>query len=269
MKNIVKRNNVRVIGAGKRAMVFVHGYGCDQNMWRRVTPAFQEKYQIVLLDLVGAGNSDLKAFEPVRYSTLHGYAEDIIEVCDALSLTEVIFVGHSVSAMICGLAQIKRPDLFAGLVMVGPSPCYVNKEDYVGGFNQEDLEELIEMIDSNYLGWSKSMAPAIMGNPEEPALGEELTESFCQTDPAIAGHFAKTTFFSDNRKDLPRITSPTLVLQCSQDIIAPDSVGKYVSEKIEGSKFVQLEATGHCPHMSSPKELIAEVKDWMQQESLS
>ena len=265
MKNITKRNNLQVVGSGTRPMIMVHGFGCDQNMWRYVVPAFQEKYKIVLLDMVGTGMSDLSAFDVVKYKTLHGYAEDIVEICEFLNLKETILVGHSVSAMICTLAHIKRPDLFSGMVMVGPSPRYINDGEYIGGFEKEDIEELIEMIDSNYLGWSAATAPAIMGNADVPVLGEELTNSFCQTDPKIAKHFAMATFYSDNRSDIPKINIPTLILQCSEDIIAPETVGLYLQKHIKNNKFVHLKATGHCPHMSAPAETIAAMEEWLEE----
>ncbi len=263
MQNIIKRNNIQVVGTGTRPMIMIHGFGCDQNMWRYVVPAFKEKYKIILLDLVGTGMSDLSAYDAVKYKTLHGYAEDIVEICDHLNLKNTILVGHSVSAMICTLAHVKRPDLFSGMIMVGPSPRYINDGDYIGGFEKEDIEDLIEMMDTNYLGWSEATAPAIMGNPETPALGAELTNSFCQIDPKIARQFAQATFYSDNRKDILKIEIPTLILQCSEDIIAPETVGLYLKEHIRNNKFVHLNATGHCPHMSAPAETIAAMESWL------
>jgi sigma-B regulation protein RsbQ len=268
MQDISKRNNIKILGLGTRPMIMVHGFGCDQNMWRYVVPVFEEKYKIILLDLVGTGMSDLSAFDAIKYKTLHGYAEDIVEICDFLNLSDVILVGHSVSAMICTLAHLKRPNLFSGLIMVGPSPRYINDKDYIGGFEREDIEELIEMMDNNYLGWSAATAPAIMGNPENPALGEELTNSFCQTDPNIAKHFATATFFSDNRSDIPKISIPTLILQCSEDIIAPETVGLYLKEHIKNNKFVHLKAAGHCPHMSAPSETTGAMQDWLTETEL-
>lgn len=268
MQNIIKRNNIRVLGSGKRPMIMVHGFGCDQNMWRYIIPAFEEKYKIVLLDLVGTGMSDLSAFNPIKYKTLHGYAEDLVEICEFLNLKDVLLVGHSVSAMICTLAHLKHADLFSGLIMIGPSPRYINDGDYIGGFEKEDIEELIEMMDTNYLGWSTATAPTIMGNAEKPALGEELTNSFCQTDPDIARHFAKATFYSDNRSDVPKISIPTLILQCTDDIIAPETVGLYLKKHIKNNKFVHLKATGHCPHMSAPAETVAAMQNWLSETKL-
>ena len=239
------RNNVRVSGAEHgQPMVFAHGFGCDQNMWRHVVPAFEADHRIVLFDHVGAGHSDLSAYEPDRYSSLRGYADDVLDICRELDLTDVIFVGHSVSAMIGVLAAVREPERFAKLVLVGPSPRYVNDGEYVGGFSREDIEELLDSLDSNYLGWSRAMAPVIMGRPDQPELGEELTESFCRTDPEIARHFARVTFLSDNRDDLAAVPVPALVLQCSNDVIAPLAVGEYVHRAIPGSELVVLSATG-------------------------
>jgi sigma-B regulation protein RsbQ len=244
-------------------MVFAHGFGCDQNMWRFVWPAFASDHRIVLFDHVGHGESDAGAFDERRYATLDGYANDVLEICDELGLEDVIFVGHSVSAMIGVLAAAREPDRFARLILVGPSPRYIDDEDYVGGFTRADIDELLASLESNYLGWSSAMAPAIMGNPDRPELGEELTNSFCRTDPAIAAHFARVTFLGDNRSDLGRIRTPSLVLQCSEDAIAPRSVGEYVHDHLTDSRFVLLRATGHCPNLSAPDETVAAIDDFL------
>ena len=244
-------------------MLFAHGYGCDQNMWRFVTPAFEDRYRVVLFDHIGAGKSDLSAYDRRRHSSLDGYADDMLEICAALELEQVVFVGHSVSAMIGVIAAIREPARFATLVLIGPSPCYVDEDDYVGGFSRGDIDELLESVESNYLGWSSAMAPTIMGNPDRPELGEELTNSFCATDPEIARQFARVTFLSDNRSDLPRVGIPTLVVQCSDDPIAPRPVGEYVHEQIPGSRFVQLGATGHCPNLSAPEETVAAIEEFL------
>lgn len=256
---ILSRNNVQVSGTGERTMVFSHGFGCDQNMWTSVARQFERDFRVVLFDHVGAGRSDLSAYDSAKYSTLEGYADDIVEIGRALDLKNAVFVGHSVSAMIGALASLKSPGMFSDLVMVGPSPRYIDDEDYVGGFSREQVEELLEFLNDNHLGWSAAMAPAIMGNPDRPELGETLTNSFCATDPQIAREFARVTFFSDNRADLPAITARTLVLQCRDDIIAPTSVGEYVHAKIPDSKFMLLEATGHCPNLSAPQEVAAAI----------
>ena len=264
MAQVLKRNNVTVGGRlDGQPMVFAHGFGCDQNMWRFVTPAFEDEYRIVLFDHVGSGNSDWAAYDPSRYGTLAGYAADVVEILRELDLHDVIFVGHSVSSMIGALAAIEEPDRFASLVMVGPSPRYINDDDYVGGFSRDDIEGLLDSLDSNFLGWSKTMAPVIMGNPDRPHLGAELTASFCRTDPEIARQFARVTFLSDNRLDLERIPVPTLVLQCSDDVIAPNLVGEYVRDRIADSELVLLEATGHCPNLSAPEQTVAAIQRFL------
>ena len=261
--NVLARNNVNVSGTGTQPMMFAHGYGCDQNMWRLVVPAFADDYKIVLFDHVGAGNSDTSAYDKNRYGTLRGYADDVLEICRALDLHDVIFVGHSVSAMIGALAAIEEPSRFSRLMMIGPSPSYINDGDYVGGFSRGDIEGLIESLEANFFGWSSSMAPVIMGNPDRPELGAELTSSFCRTDPEIAKHFARVTFLSDNRADLPRVRTRSLVMQCSDDAIASDVVGQYVHERLPDSTFVKLAATGHCPHLSAPEETVRAMKAFL------
>jgi sigma-B regulation protein RsbQ len=238
-------------------MLFAHGFGCDQHMWRFVEPAFAERYRTVLFDHVGAGGSDLAAFDPAKYASLDGYAGDVLEICEALDLRDVTFVGHSVSAMIGVLAAAERPELFERLVLVGPSPRYIDDDGYEGGFTRADIDGLLESLESNFLGWSQAMAPVIVGNADRPELGQDLTDSFCRTDPEIALHFARTTFLSDNRSDLARVSTPALVLQCRDDVIAPNAVGEYVHEQLPGSTFVLLDATGHCPNLSAPDEVVA------------
>lgn len=264
MTDIERRNNVRVSGQGEQPMLFAHGFGCDQNMWRYITPAFEEDYRIVLFDYVGAGRSDVEAYDPERYGTLDGYARDILEICDHLELRDVVLVAHSVSAMIGVLAALERPELFSALILVGPSPRYLDDEpDYVGGFKRTDIEELLRTMEKNYIGWANYLAPAIMKNEDRPELGEELTESFCSTDPVIARQFAEVTFLSDNRQDLPGVAVPSLILQCADDIIAPREVGEYVAGALSGSTLHYLDATGHCPHMSAPEETIAAIRDYL------
>jgi sigma-B regulation protein RsbQ len=247
------RNNVVVTGdPDGPVVVLAHGFGCDQNLWRLVAPVLARDHRVVLFDHVGAGRSDLSAWDPRRYASLHGYAEDVLELCAGLDLREIVFVGHSVSAMIGVLAANRSPERFAKLVLLTPSPCYLDDGDYHGGFSAADIEELLESLDSNYLGWSAAMAPVIMGNPDRPELGQELTDSFCRTDPAIASVFARTTFLSDNRADLAGVRVPTLVVECAQDAIAPREVGAYVRAQIPGSRLVTLDAAGHCPQLSAP-----------------
>ena len=259
--DVLARNNVRVSGQPDgRPMVFAHGFGCDQNMWRYVAPEFERDHRVVLFDHAGAGGSDLGAYDAERHGTLGGYAEDVVEIAAALDLHDAIFVGHSVSSMIGVLAAAQAPERIGKLVLVGPSPRYIDDDGYRGGFSRADIEELLDSMDANFLGWSTAMAPAIMGNAERPELGEELTESFCRTDPDIAARFARVTFLSDNRADLATVTAPTLVLQCSDDVIAPEAVGRYVHERIPHSVFVQLEATGHCPNLSAPRETVEAIR---------
>jgi sigma-B regulation protein RsbQ len=258
--DVLTRNNVTLGGqADGQPLVFAHGYGCDQNMWRFVAPAFGGQYRTVLFDFVGAGGSDLSAYDPRRYDSLQGYAADVVDVVRALDLHDVIFVGHSVSAMIGVLAASREPGRFAALVLVAPSPRYIDDEGYAGGFAETDIEELLASLDRNYLGWSTTMAPVIMANADRPELGAELTASFCRTDPEVAKRFARATFLSDNRADLAEVKLPTLVLQCSDDPIAPDSVGEYVHAQIPGSTLVKLRATGHCPNLSAPAETVTAI----------
>ena len=259
-----QRNNVTLHGRSDgQPIVFAHGFGCDQNMWRFVWPAFADAYRIVLFDHVGAGRSDWSAFDPRRYASLQGYADDVVAICDELGLDDVIFAGHSVSAMIGVLAAAERPDLFARLVLVAPSPRYIDDGEYVGGFSDADIEELLDSLESNYLGWSSAMAPVIMGNPDRPELGQELTNSFCRADPQIAAHFARTTFLSDNRSDLRRVSIPSLVMQCRQDAIAPQAVGSYVDAQLPDSRLVLLDAVGHCPNLSAPEATVAAMRDFL------
>jgi sigma-B regulation protein RsbQ len=262
--SVVARNNVTLTGkAGGQPMLFAHGFGCDQNMWRHVWPAFADDYRIVLFDHVGAGSSDLSAYDRRKYASLQGYADGVLEICRELELRDVVFVGHSVSSMIGVLAANEEPDRFAKLVLIGPSPRYIDDGNYVGGFTREDIDGLLESLDSNYLGWSHSFAPVIMGTPDKPELGEELTNSFCRTDPEIAKDFARVTFTSDNRRDLTSVSVPALVLQCSDDVIAPTSVGEYVHEHLPNSELVLMEATGHCPNLSAPDETVAAIRDFL------
>ena len=261
--DIVRRNNVKTQGSGDRAMVFAHGFGCDQNMWRFVWPAFADAYRIVLFDHVGCGASDLSAYDAGKYGSLEGYADDVIAICRELGITHGVFVGHSVSAMIGAIASLKALDIFDDLIMIGPSPRYINDEGYTGGFSEQQIHELLDFLDANHMGWSQAMAPAIMGNPERPELGEELTNSFCMTDPEIAKKFARVTFLSDNRSDLSAVKARSLVLQCSEDVIAPKSVGEYVAKQLPNSQFTILDATGHCPNLSAPEETISAMKAFL------
>jgi sigma-B regulation protein RsbQ len=266
--NVQQRNNVSVRGDGPATMVFAHGFGCDQNMWRLVVPAYVQRYRCVLFDLVGSGRSDLSAYDPAKYGSLQGYADDVLEIIAEFAQGRVIFVGHSVSAIIGLLANLKQPERFAAQVMIGPSPCYINDGDYIGGFERKDIEALLETLDGNYLGWSSTMAPVIMGAPDQPELREELTNSFCRTDPEIAKHFARVTFMSDNRKDLPKLETPALVVQCNDDLIAPVSVGTYTHGMLLRGTLAVIDNVGHCPHLSSPGQCIDAMDKFLAKEGL-
>lgn len=257
---VLRRHNVKISGRGQRVMMFAHGFGCDQNMWRFVAPAFEDRFRVVLFDHVGAGGSDLRAYDPEKYGTLQGYADDVVALARELGIRDGVFVGHSVSAMVGVLAAKQAPELFSDLVLVGPSPRYIDDEGYLGGFSEAQIHELLEFLDTNHMGWSQAMAPVIMGNADRPELGEELTNSFCRTDPDIARRFARATFLSDNRADLEGVTARALILQCSEDVIAPREVGEYVHRKLPGSQLVILNATGHCPNLSAPGETISAIR---------
>lgn len=264
MTDVLRRNNVSFVGdPTKPVLMFAHGFGCNQETWNLVAPHFEADHGVILFDHVGAGGSDASAYDRGKYDSLDGYASDVLEIIDALGVSDVIFVGHSVSAMIGVLAANRDPSKFRGLVLVSPSPRYTDQGSYRGGFTQHDIESLLDALDANYLGWSRDTAPLIMGNPDRPALGGQLTDSFCRIDPEIARHFARVTFLSDNRADLPFVSVPTLVLQCSSDVIAPLAVGQYVHAEIEGSRFTLLNATGHVPILSAPDEVVAEIRSFV------
>ncbi|KYK13514.1 MULTISPECIES: alpha/beta hydrolase [Streptomyces] len=262
--DVERRNNVTVTGnPSGPTVVLAHGFGCDQNMWRLTVPALADDYRVVLFDYVGAGRSDLSAFSEDRYASLDGYAQDVVEVCEALDLRDAVVGGHSVSAMIGVLAVGRAPERLGALVMVAPSPRYIDDDGYWGGFTAEDIAELLASLESNYLGWSAAMAPVIMGNADRPELGEELKNSFCATDPDMARVFARTTFLSDSRDDLKAVAVPTLILDCTQDVIAPREVGAFVHQAIPGSTLVTLDATGHCPHLSAPEATNEAITDFL------
>lgn len=263
MSSIRQRHNVRVTGKGTVPMVFAHGFGCDQHMWRHITPAFENDYRVIVFDYLGHGQSDRSAYDARRYEALDGYAADVLAICHDLDVHHGVFVGHSVSAMVGVLASIREPERFDQLVLIGPSPRYVDDDGYVGGFSRADIDGLLESLDSNFLGWSSAMAPVIMGTPDRPELGTELANVFCRTDPAVARQFARATFLSDNRADLARVRARALVLQCSQDVIAPEPVGHYVAEQIPDAAFVLMDATGHCPNLSAPGETIAAMRAFL------
>lgn len=261
------RHHVRIAGAGS-PIVFAHGYGCDQNVWRGVAPAFEASHRTVLFDVAGCGASEPSHYERDRHATLHGHADDLIEICEAAGLEGVTFVGHSVSGTIGVLAAAKRPELFDSLVLVSPSPCYLNDGDYRGGFERADIDGLLETLEANHFAWARMMAPLIMGNAGRPALAAELGDNFCRTDARVARHFARVTFLADHRPDLPGVSVPSLVLQCADDALAASSVGHYVADHLPRSTLVHLAATGHCPHMSAPDELVAVLRSWLQRDGV-
>lgn len=260
---VLERNNVRVLGHGPETIVFAHGFGCNQEMWRSVAPAFLSDYTVVLFDHIGAGASNSAAFDRIRHSTLQGYIQDVLDILEVLELQGVHFVGHSVSGMIGALASITDPELFANLIMISPSPRYINDGEYIGGFEQHDIEGLLEVLSSNYLGWSMTMAPAFMANEHNPELAKELELSFCKVDPLIAHHFAQVIFLSDFRAELSKIRTRTLILQPQEDVVVPVAVGEYVHRSIPNSRLVILDATGHYPHLSAPGEVIQAVKQFL------
>ena len=262
-EGLKQKFHINTKGSGDKTILFAHGFGCDQNMWRFLAPDFEEQYQTVLYDLMGCGQSESKLYDFERYSNLQGHADDLIDIISHYSQTPVVFIGHSVSAIVGMLAAIKRPDLFSEQVMVGPSPCYLNDGDYHGGFTREQLGELAEAIESNYLGWSSSMAPMIMGAPKQPELGEELSNAFCRMDPKVAQHFAGVTFGSDHRQDVPKCTTPTLIIQSSDDFIAQRPVGEFMKEKLPNAQLVVVENIGHCPHMSEPDQSVRAIKKFL------
>lgn len=263
-----RRHNVHVLGEGRATMFFAHGFGCDQNMWRLLAPDYARRYRTVLFDLVGSGNSDVAAYDPRKYSSLQGYADDIVELVREFGEGPTIFVGHSVSAMIGLLADLEGRTPFAAHIMIGPSPCYINDGDYFGGFSRADIESLLETLESNYLGWSSTMAPAIMGAPDQPELGVELTNSFCRTDPEIAKQFARVTFLSDVRAALPKLLTPALILQCDEDLIAPVQVGEYLHRALPHSTLTIIDNVGHCPHLSAPSLSSNAIDQFLAKEGL-
>ncbi|HUS64786.1 MAG TPA: alpha/beta hydrolase [Kofleriaceae bacterium] len=262
--NVIERNHVRVTGVeGGPAILFAHGFGCDQNMWRLIAPDFERDHRVVLFDYVGHGGSNRAAYDPQRYGTLDGYASDVIDICAALALRDVTVVGHSVSGIVAVLAAIREPRLFGRLVLVAPSPSYIDDGDYRGGFSRADIDGLLDMLDSNYLGWASTMAPVIMANGDRPELATELENSFCRTDPAVAKHFARVTFLSDHRADLPATPVPALIIQVTNDAIAPVTVGDYMRAHMPGSQLARIDTAGHCPHLSAPAETLAAIRRFL------
>jgi sigma-B regulation protein RsbQ len=264
-RNILSRNNVSIKGEGEQTMILAPGFGCDQTVWNAVSALFERDYRVILFDYVGMGKSDITAFDPDKYSDLSGYAQDVLDVCSALNLKDAIFVGHSVGGIIGLLASLQHPEYFSGLIMIGPSPCYLNEPpEYYGGFEKEDLTGLIDMMDKNYIGWATMFASTITNNPERPDVAGELEHRFCSTDPVIARKFAEACFFADNREDLQNVTVPSLIMQCADDVIAPAAVGEYMNRHIPGSTITYMNATGHCPHMSHPEETYQLIREYLE-----
>ncbi|WKA54736.1 alpha/beta fold hydrolase [Planococcus shixiaomingii] len=266
-EEVIKRYNVSLSGHGDKVLVFAHGFGCDQYVWKKVAPAFEMKYRVVLFDYIGSGKSDKSAYSAERYSTLHGYKEDLLNLCDALQLKNIVFIGHSVSSMIGALAAIERPDLIKNLIMIGPSPHFLNEPGYEGGFEKETIDGMLEMMEVDYEGWAQFLAPVIMQNGDRPHLTEEFEQVLCSNDPVIARHFAAATFLADVRTDLEKVTVPTLILQTKEDAVAPVAVGEYVHSKIPDSEFTLMEATGHNPHVSHAEETIAKIKEYLEKDN--
>lgn len=263
--DIISRNNVKVFGTGEHTLLLAHGFGCDQNMWRFVTSNLSKYFRIIQFDYVGSGNSDVSAFDVEKYSSLEGYAEDIIDICQVFELEKITLVGHSVSSMIGLIASVKAPQYFENIVMVCPSPCFLNQPpDYLGGFDRADLEELIELMDKNYIGWANYLGPLVMGAENSVEMIKELSDSFCSTDPIIAKTFAKATFFSDLRNLLPQAKHPALILQSGTDALAATSIGVFMHDSMPNSELKVIEAEGHCLHMTHPNEVNRSIIDFAQ-----
>jgi len=263
-QDTIKRNNVNIKGKGEKSIIFASGFGCDQTVWKDVAPAFEDEHQVILFDYVGIGKSDISAFEPTKYSKISGYVQDVLDVCEALNLKDAIFVGHSVSSMVGLLASIQRPDYFSNLVMIAPSPCYLNDPpEYYGGFEKEDLENLIEMMEKNYIGWASSFSSRLLNTNERVDVAKDLEDRLCSTDPLIINNFARACFFTDSRHELGKSQVPSLILQCSEDIIAPKQVGEYLNLNMPASTLINMSAIGHCPHMSDPVETIKAIKTYL------
>ncbi|MEK8129639.1 alpha/beta hydrolase [Paenibacillus filicis] len=265
MSDVGVRNNVKMVGEGERTVMLAHGFGCDQSMWKYILPSLERKFRVVLFDYVGSGKSDLSAYTSKKYHTLHGYAQDVLDIIEAYGLRDVIFIGHSISSMIGMLASIERPEYFERMVMIGPSACYLNEADeYVGGFEKSDIIELLDMMEMNFAGWASFMAPFAMNNPEMPMLSKELERSFISADPVIAREFAEVTFFADHRRDLAQAAVPTLIMQCSDDSVVPLEAGEYLHRHLKNSTFQLMEAKGHYPHISHPDETIRLIHEYLE-----
>lgn len=266
--NVKTRNNVQVIGDGPTTLVFVHGFGCDQSMWRSVVAGFSGQFRTILLDLVGCGRSDLTQYDRRKYATLNGHAQDVLQIIDTFARGPVVLIGHSVGAIIGMLASVKTTRAFVAQVLVAPSPYFMNDADYIGGFWPEDIDALLDALDQNYIGWSKTTAPVIMGAPDEPEHARALTDSFCRMDPDIASHFARVTFRSDYRSLLKWVHTPSLILQSTTDSIAPTTVGEYMLRQMPAAQLELVPNVGHCPHISSPRFSVHVIQRFLIQRGL-
>lgn len=256
--------NINTSGKGSRPILFANGLGCDQNVWRYVAPAFEDDYKVILFDYVGSGKSDKSIYNKDKYQSLNGYADDVLAICDALNTRDVILVAHSVSSMIGLLAAIKRPQFFSRIIMLGPSPCYMNIPPYFGGFTKEDLHQLLDLMKENYPQWASYFAPLAVGNPDRPQIADQVETTFCTADPDITCEFAKAAFLADNRADLCKLTVPTLIMQPAEDIVAPTQVGEYTHKNIAGSTIYYMKGTGHFPLLSAVDETISMIKQYLQ-----
>lgn len=261
--DILKRNNVRILGGGPRTLVLVNGFGCDQSIWNAVAPGLTKHFRVVLFDQMGAGNSDFAAYDSKKYASLDGYTQDLLAICRLLGPGEITLIGHSVGAMICMLAAIEAPWLFRQLLLLCPSPCYTNHPGYHGGFEQADIDSMLAFMETDFVGWADSFAHFIMGTPDRPSLVMEMSHRFCQNDPMIAKQFARVTFTADNRQDLPQVSTPCLLVQCAEDLVAPLEVGTYLLAAIPQATLVTLPISGHCPHVSAPLETLTVLQSFM------
>jgi len=263
--DVLRRHAVTVTGdPDGQPMLFAHGFGCDQTLWRFVAPAFERDFRVVTFDYVGAGRSDRGAYDRRRYASLEGYAGDMLAICRALDLHEVVLVGHSVSAIVAILASIAEPDRFSDLVLITPSPRYLDDPpDYRGGFSRGDIDGLLQMLDVNAMGWASFLAPIVMGNPDRPELTTDLEATFCSIDPVMARQFAEVTFLADNRVDVATVSTPSLIVQCANDAVAPMAVGEYMKRHLPRSTMTVIEATGHCPHVSHPAQTISAIREYL------
>ncbi len=259
----LRKNNVSISGSGSKTLVFVHGYGCDQSMWRFVAPQFELSHRVVLYDLTGMGQSDLSEYDFKAYRTLQRHADDLTAILEDLEVSDGVLIGHSVGATIACLAALKCPERISALALVAPSPSFMNDAAYTGGFDREALEGLVNLMDENFLGWTSRVTPTIAGEDRAGETAAELTQSFCRTDPAIAKHFGRITFLADHRADMKRVEAPAAIIQCTDDALAPVDVGVWLSENMKRGTLKFIEATGHCPHMTEPAKTTEAIREFL------